>query len=252
MTLKKFALLGAASALGAAALLCSGKMSLAADHLDAPATQMAANAMADITDVYAWMSTDGSKVNLVMDVSPADDGTHHFGPSTLYVFHVTSRPGFLMSGTTQNVICKFASDTSVECWVANGSTTVDYVTGDPSVATGLANASGKIKMFAGRRSDPFFFNLGGFKTAVMTVEGAAAGITFNPAGCPVIDAATANVLRTQLVTPPAAQVGPCMAAQGDCFATFNVNSIVMQIDKTDLNVGSNTLLSVWGSTNMAM
>lgn len=250
--MKKFALLGAASALGVGALLCSGQIGHAADHLDAPATQMAANAMADITDVYAWMSSDGSKVNLAMDVSPADDGSHHFGPSTLYVFHVTSRPGFGMAGSTQNVVCKFASDTSAQCWVVNGSTVVDYVSGDPSATVGVSNPTGKMKMFAGRRSDPFFFNLGGFKTTVATVEAAAAGITFNPAGCPVIDATTANTLRTQLVTPPATQVGPCPAAQADCFANFNVMSIVLQIDKTELNGGTNTLLSVWGSTNMAM
>ncbi len=251
--MKKLAFLGAAGALSAAALFCGGKFSLAADHLDAPATQMPTNAMADITDVYAWMSTDGSKVNLIMDVSAADDGTHHFGPSTLYVFHVMSTPGLAMAGTSQEVICKFASDTSGACWLVNGANTVDYVSGDPSATAGIANASGKMKLFAGRRSDPFFFNLGGFKTAVGAVEQAAAagGLTFDVAGCPQIDAATAHQLGTLLATPPAQMVGPCVANQLDCFANFNVMSVVLQIDKTELNLNSQSLLAVWGSTNVA-
>jgi hypothetical protein len=157
-----------------------------------------------------------------------------------------------MPGTTQNVICKFASDTSVQCWIVNGSTTVDYVTGNPSATAGVANSTGKMRVFAGRRSDPFFFNLGGFKSAVAAVEGAASGITFNPAGCPVIDVGTATQLRGLLTTAPATQVGPCAASQADCFARFNVMAIVLQVDKTELNASTNTVLSVWGSTNMAM
>ena len=207
--------------------------------------------MADITDVYAWMSPDGKNVNLVMDVSPGDDGTHAFGPQFQYVFHVTSTPGYGMPGTTRNVLCTFASKSSGQCWILDSSgTTIDYLSGDPSQASGIFSLSDKMHLFAGRRSDPFFFNLGGFKTAVATVEGAAGGLTFNTAGCPVIDAATAGTLRTQLTTAPASMVGPCPAGQADCFKNFNVMAIILQINKGELNVGSNTLLSVWGSTNM--
>src|SRR5262249_23849384 len=166
--LKKLALLGAVGGVGlGAVLIVSQHASHAADHLDAPTIKMTANRMADINDVYAWMSTDGTKINLAMTVSPAEDGTHHFGPSVQYVFHVTSHPGatnmmaFGKPGTETNVICTFASDTSAQCWVV-GTSTKDYITGDPSSTTGLTNKCGSMKLFAGKRSDPFFFDLSGF------------------------------------------------------------------------------------------
>ena len=53
----------------------------AADHVDSPS--LTSNPMADITDVYSWMT--GANLNLVMDVSPFDDGVRRFDPSVLYV-----------------------------------------------------------------------------------------------------------------------------------------------------------------------
>ena len=130
--MKKLAFLGAAAGVGAGALLVMHTPTHAADHLDAPA--IVTNPMADLTDVFAWNDSTASKVNLVMDVSPADPGAgsaaRHFGPSILYVFHVTSVAAFgppPLTGTTTNVICKFASDTSAECWVGDKG----YVTATP-------------------------------------------------------------------------------------------------------------------------
>src|SRR5690348_2664374 len=123
----------------------------AADHLDAPAAS--ANHMADITDVYAWMNQMATKVNLVMDVSPADDNTMApFVPSVQYAFHAVSHPGanvaaaFGAPGTESKIICTFASDTSIQCWVVGqDGSTLDYVTGDPSNAAGLTSADGKVR-----------------------------------------------------------------------------------------------------------
>lgn len=244
-TLQKLAFLGGAAGIVIAALLI-GHDSKAADHLDAPATM--ANPMADIADVYAWMTPDGSDVNLAMTVSPADDSTRHFGPSVLYTFHVTSTPGFTMPGTEMNVICKLSSDTMAQCWIG----TVDYVTGDPSNTAGVTSTDGRVKLFAGTRSDPFFFNLQGFRDAVTTVEGAAGGLTFNAAGCPTIDNNTGAALRGLLQEGAQTTAGaPCSTTSADCFAALNVKVILLQIDKKLLNVGTNTVLGVWASTNMA-
>jgi hypothetical protein len=249
--LKKLVLLGATVGVAASALVLSHQ-SHAADHLDAPTVSMAANQMADLADVYAWMNADASKINLVMTVSPADMGVNTFGPSVQYVWHAYSHPGatnataFFTPGTESRVVCTFASNTSAECWAVQGTAVKDYVKGDPSTA--MTSADGKMKVFAGRRSDPFFFNLGGFKTAVSIVEGAGA-LPHDAAGCPTIDAATAGTLRTALSNPPAAQVGPCAAGQIDCFKTFNVMAISVQIDKSLLLQGTDKLLSVWGSTH---
>jgi len=223
--------------------------SQAADHLDSPGPD--ANPMADIGDVFAWMTTDGAKVNLAMTVSPADDGTRHFGNTVQYAFHISSRPGLDMAGMESKVICTFTSDTAGKCWVIDpAGKTLDYVEGDLSGVAGKASASGKFRAFAGRRSDPFFFNLGGFLKAVGFVKAniAALAASENAQGCPDTTAAAAT-LRSDLQTAVTAQTGPCAANQIDCFLNFNVMSIVLQVDKDELLKGSDKLLSVWGSTH---
>lgn len=202
--------------------------------------------IADITDVYAWMS--GSKLNLVMDVSPRDDGTHAFGPAVLYAFHLTSKPRLGLAepgGTETQVICRFDSNTSMQCWVVSGGAPKDYVIGDPSNPAGVTSPSGRVKVFAGRRSDPAFFNLSGFNTAMagFAPQLGTPGTTDN-AGCPGGVLADKFVtLRTQLGNPPGS----------DSFATSNVMAIVVQIDPALVNTANNnvnnTVVAVWGSTH---
>lgn len=199
--------------------------------------------MADITDVYAWMA--GSSLNLVMDVSPRDDGTNAFGPAVLYAFHLTSKPrlGIAEStGTETQVICRFDSNTSVRCWVVSGGATKDYVIGDPSNTAGVTSATGKVKVFAGRRSDPAFFNASGFTTAMSGFAPQVGGIgTSDAAGCPGgVSPDKFVTLRTQLMTG------------SDSFAASNVMAIVVQIDSALVNTGTNTVIAVWGSTHAGM
>lgn len=247
--MKKLALLAVTIGLGAGALFVSSD-SQAADHLDAPAVMT--QPMADIADVYAWMTSDGTKVNLAMTFSPGDSDTRVFGPTVQYVFHVTSYPGFGMAGTETKVICTFTNANAAQCWVTAGTLPKAYVTGDPSVTAGITSSDGKVRLFAGQQWDPFFFNLGAFKTVVGAVESVAGALTFDAAGCPAVPATgspSAAELRAVLTTAPASDVGVCPAGQADCFAALNVKAIVMQVDKSLLNAGTNTLLSVWGSTH---
>lgn len=260
--MNKLALLVGTAGLGIAALLASH--GYAADHLDSDSLK--SNPLADINDVYAWMTNDASKVNLVMTVSPADDGTLGFGPSVLYVFHVTSKPGVdpvaQPGGTETRIVCQFTTATNGSCWVADSANkTKDFVTGNPSDPAGIKSTSGKVLLFAGRRSDPFFFNLQGFKNAVKAIKTAAGGLTFDGAGCPTncgaadtTCALTAAQLRTVLKTAPspAQAEPPCPANQIDCFAGLNVLAIVLQVDKSLLNDGTNTVVSVWGSTHIPL
>jgi hypothetical protein len=246
--MKKLAFLGVAGALGTAVLVPS--LTRAADHLDSPSA--AANPMADIGDVYAWMTSDASKVNLAMTVSPADDGSRHFGPTVQYAFHVEEHAQYGAAGTESQVICSFTSDTAGQCWVVSSSGgVVDYVSGDFTGPNGRASRSGKFRVFAGRRSDPFFFNLAGFKKAVAAVEGANPPLLAT--GCPNVTLApsTPATLRNLLQAESTTAVGPCVANQADCFENFNVMAIVVQVDKDELVDGNNKLLSVWGSTHMA-
>lgn len=252
---KKLALLGGVAVFGCAALLVG--RGHAADHIDSSTLATATNAMADINDVYSWMSTDG-KVNLVMTVSPADPGGRSFGPGVQYVFHATSKAGDAAAvvgaagGVETRVVCTFASATSGQCWVTSGNTVKDWVMGDPSDPAGIASTSGKIRFFAGRRSDPFFFNLQGFRNTVSAVASAAPGLTFDAAGCPSnLPDATAGVLRTTLAATDPTGDAPCPNNEADCFADFNVMAIVVQVDKSLLNQGTNTFIGVWGSTHTA-
>ncbi len=211
---------------------------------DRAAAAPAASPMADITDVYAWRA--GSNLNLVMDVSPQDSGTNAFGPDVLYAFHLTTKSGLgAPGGTETQVICRFASNTSVQCWVVSGSTAEDYVTGDPSNTAGVTSPSGKVKIFAGRRSDPAFFNQAGFNAAIAMYQALNTGIP-DAAGCPVgLQAGQGFGLRTALGDPQPGGSG----SGSDSFAASNVMAIVVQIDVPLVTGGNNTLVAVWGSTH---
>jgi len=219
---------------------------------------MPANQMADIGDVYTWMTSDGANINFAMTVSPADMGTNTFGPSVQYVWHVSDHPGatnkaaFAAAGTETKMICTFASNTSAQCWVVEGTTVKDYVKGDPSTA--MTSADGKMKVFAGRRSDPFFFNLAGFKNAAAAAEGllgaGQADIRASD-GCLELTGAQGAAAQALLGATSGSAVGPCPANQKDCFANFNVMAIVVQADKSLFQASADHLLGVWGSTHMA-
>lgn len=247
--MKKLARYIGAAGLGLSALLFSTDVK-AADHLDSPS--LTANPLADINDVYAWMTTDG-KLNVAMTVSPNDNGTRHFSTAVLYVFHITSKAGLGVGqagGTETKIICQFANDLDAKCWIGD-SPVKDYVEGDPSGAAGVTSFDEKVRLFAGRRSDPFFFNLQGFRDAVTAVKGTA-GITLDAAGCPnnLADAAVAG-FRTKLQEGgQAAATAPCATDHADCFKHLKVKAIVLQLDKSLVLEAGQTTVGVWASTHM--
>ena len=248
--MNKLAFLGGAAGLGALALL-AGRPGHAADHLDSPT--LATTPMADINDVYAWM--DGARLNLAMTLSPGDVDSRAFGPGVQYAFHVHSKTGIGVGvagvGTETRVICAFTTNTSAQCWVTDDASAVkDYLTGDPSNPAGISSTSGKLRLFAGQRSDPCFFNLQGFREAVKAVKAAASAITLDAAGCPSnltnlqVQAVTAN-----LTAAIAIGEAPCPDATRDCFAGLNVKVLLVQVDKSLVTAGPNTAVGVWASTH---
>lgn len=224
---------------------------------------------ADITDVYAWMSTDGSRVYLVMDVQGANLGavaTTKFSDAVQYNFRIGSGAAFSATTTqmpTSNILCKFdnATPQNFECWGpgANGSTSVEYVKDAVGNTAGKASTSGKMKVFAGYRDDPFYFNIRGFASVGSTVKGAYGGLTLDMAGCPTIPAMTStnlvNGLKNTAVgntTPGTDDFGknglaPLPPGTGG-MTNGNILAIVVDIDKSLLTTGG-TMLSVWASTN---
>lgn len=213
----------------------------AADHTDSPAATT--NPLADIGDLLAWMSSDASKLNLVMTVFPKATAGASFDTTTQYAFHVSSKPSFLDAAAPgqTDVICQFYTPTRIECWAGG-----EYVEGDPSDAAGISSASGKLKVFAGLRDDPFFFEFVGFTETVKAVRAAAASLTFDADGCPALDAATAGALVKQLQS--GAMVNGSLPAGSDSFAGGNVLALVVQLDKTVVNTKGD-VLGVWASTH---
>ncbi|HYR56297.1 MAG TPA: DUF4331 family protein [Myxococcaceae bacterium] len=217
------------------ALFCSG-LGQAADHLDGP--RASADPTADITDLFAWMSPDAKTVYLIMNVFPQATQASRFSNAVQYVFHVASRNNFGDPASNPvNIICTFDTSQKISCWAGD-----EYVNGDASNAAGLASGDGKLRVYAGLRDDPFFFNLDGFKHTADTVKAAASSLTFDPAGCPNLPPATAAALRNQLRSD--ANGGPAK----DFFKNLNVLSLVLAVDKSVVAKGG-SLVSVWASTN---
>jgi hypothetical protein len=201
----------------------------AADHFDGPA--LVEDPSTDIADLYAWMTADGTKVNLVMDLVAV-----RFSDAVQYVFHLESSAALGQAGTAQDLICTFTAEQRVGCWLDD-----EYAGGDASASQGVSSASGKMLVFAASRSDPFFFNAEGFAATLSKVKAAAGSLTFDAAGCPAVDAATSEVLVRGLQTrafgePPQ-----------NFFRSRRVSALVVQVDKALVTPGG-PVLSVWAST----
>jgi hypothetical protein len=234
-----------------------------ADHRDGPGVDV--DATVDITDLYTWMSADGSKVYLVLDVQGANTGatmTTKFSNAALYAFHITSGAGVGTTAMPQLITCQFdgATTQGFQCWGPSG----EYVKDLVGTTAGKTSASGKMKVAALVRDDPFPFNIRGFLGLANFVKGAAGSLTKDAAGCPTIDSATSKVATDMLKSDGTGVAGtgvddftkggkaPVACSTSTCDATAvtngNVLSIVIAIDKTLLTTNGN-VLGVWASTN---
>jgi hypothetical protein len=218
----------------AGAAFFAAPLAQAADHLDGPAATL--DPAADITDVYTWL--DGDRVVFVLNVAPKAMSTSQFSDKVQYVLHTSSGVSFGATAAPMDIIATFDASQKISLWVGAD----EYVTGDASQAAGLMTDSGKVKVFAGLREDPFFFNLDGFKATVSAVEAAASMLTFDGSGCPALDQGTSTALVTQLKSDPTGAAGK------DFFAGLNVLSIVVSVDKSLVTSGG-PVLAVWGSTH---
>lgn len=223
--------------LGACAAMAVAPLALAADHRDA--TKLLADPSSDINDVYAWMQS--GKIVMAMSVFPVADATSNFSNTLKYVFHTRAgASGLAPTEPEVNVICTFDTTQVASCWAG----TADYVTGDASVTGGITSDSGMLKVFAGLRDDPFFFNLDGFNATITAVKGAIAGggLTFDAFGCPT-NAPVATLVG--LLGSNGADGGP----GANFFAGLNVLAIVVEVDASLLTTATAKQVTIWSSTN---
>jgi hypothetical protein len=223
----------------AAALSTCSLTALAADHRDGPAAT--GDPTSDINDVYSFVNADG-KLVLAMTVSPFAGTTAQFSDAVQYVFHVNKHEAFgETSAGTKNVICQFSATQQISCWIG----TDDFVTGDASNAAGITSLSGDVKVFAGRRADPFYFFLTGFNAARSAVIGAVPSLSLNANGCPILDAATSAALIGLL------QADAQTDNDFDAGSNGNVLAIVIEAEPSVFSDSTNQFVSVWASTHTA-
>jgi hypothetical protein len=218
-----------------AAATTAATLAIAADHRDGP--KATNDPAADITDVYSWI--DGDNMVIVLNVSPTATIESKFSDKVQYWLHTTSGTSFGDKSVPLDIVCTFDAAQAISCWAGG-----EYVTGDASKEAGIASTSGRLKVFAGLRDDPFFFNLTGFKTVAKFVADNGESLMLDAAGCPKIDATTSTTIVTTLKQDGAGMPGK------DDFAGKNVLSIVLSLDKKLMTEGG-PIVSVYGATRAA-
>ena len=205
----------------------------ASDHLDSPAT--VANPQADVSDVYAWISPDGRRLNLVMTVLG-----HAFSDRVDYALHVDSGTVFGHTSASTSIECHFAAANAVKCKLGNA----DSASGDASQLAGLEGRNHKFRVYAGLRDDPFYNNIKGLVSAYTAASSAIkSGAIVDAAGCAHFDEATAKEIRNQMTHTEAG------AAQNFLF-NWTVSAIAVSVDLQAVSRGGK-LLAVWGTASSA-
>jgi hypothetical protein len=205
------------AALAAGAIFtCSSNPARGSDHLDTPT--VATNPRADIGDLYAWTSPDAKQLNLVMTIVGET-----FSDTVEYTFHIDSGKRLGATSGTTSIVCRFETDQTADC-------RADGV--DPS----------RLRVFAGRRDDPFFNNVKGTRAAYQRAAAALRnGAAVDAAGCPSFDASTVQAIQFEWRHT---EGGPA----SDLLAGWTPAALVIAID-LDVVAKAGPLLGVWATTS---
>lgn len=208
------------------AILCaSGIYLIAADHADAPAVT---GKTSDITDVYAFqsLSNPGNMV-LVVNIqgllAPSATTAARFDPETMVEINIDNSTtkdnieDLVIQTTFENGKVQVYGpakpiQTGLKSTLINASTKVEGSITVYGASPSIADQNG-MKVFAGPRDDPFFFDLTQYKKVI-----AATATSFNNPGA-------------------------------DTFAGTNVMSIVIELPKSLLGTGS---VNIWATSNRKM
>jgi hypothetical protein len=177
--------------LGAAGALAALSLGRASDHLDGP--RVTADPPSDVTDVFAFTSpADPSRVVLAMAVVPYATDASAFAGGVSYAFRVQrvdALQPLTLHGTDLDVVCAQAGGGATMGCTGPAGLSGSAALGDTGGGTGA------IRVFAGLRSDPAFFDRQG---ALATIASGRASFTGTNAF------AKANVLAIVVELPSAA------------------------------------------------
>jgi hypothetical protein len=200
-----------------------GGLVYAADHIDSPTVT---NQTTDITDLYVFRGQDVNNLVFVANtqglMAPSATGAAMFDANTLIEFNIDNNgdnvEDLVIQGIYNNGMMKVygpvkPSETGTRSRIEGAATAEVAITPYGSAAN-IGTGSG-MKVFAGPRDDPFFFDLNQFKKII---AGTATG--FNNPG-------------------------------SDAFAGTNVLSLVVEVPKTMLNATGGKL-NVWLETKKKM
>ncbi len=203
----------------------------ASDHLDTPT--VITNPRADIADLYAWTASDGRRLNLVMTI--VGDS---LSENVDYVFHIDSGNAFGATTQSVTIACRTtATPNFIDCRTGDR----DRALGDASSEQGLEGAQHRLRVFAGRRDDPFFNNVRGTRAAYeVAAKALREGATRDGAGCPHFDTATVQAIRTQWRHTTG---GPA----SNLLAGWTPAALVVAIDLPVVTRGG-PVLAVWATT----
>jgi len=204
----------------------------ASDHLDTQA--VIDDPAADIGDLYAWMSPDRRKLNLVLTIVGK-----RFSDHVRYTFRIDSGHAAGETSASSTIECDFNSAVAPECRLDQR----DRARGDASGERGVAGERGLFRVFAGLRDDPFFNNVRGTRAALNVAATAMkGGVPKDGAGCPRFDAATsARILDEWRHTEGAPGL--------NFLAGWNTAALVAEVDIGAVDRGG-PLLGVWATTTV--
>lgn len=176
---KTWAAYGLLVAAGGAAAAWGLIQADAADHLDPPgrtdpdSTPPGTDRAGDIADLYAWHDDSAGTATIALTFSgpnaPESDQSISCDPNVLYTIHFDTDGADMDYASDIDVHARFGEDDVGNCFLqvenlpgAGGEvvqTRAEHVT-----------QAGEAMVFAGLRDDPFFFDLAGFRTTLMTGE----------------------------------------------------------------------------------
>jgi hypothetical protein len=201
----------------------------ASDHLDTPT--VIGDPAADIGDLYAWTSSDGARLNLVMTLVGGK-----FSDRLRYAFNVDSGTVLGATAASTAIVCDFDVANAVDCRVER-----DRAHGDASDAVGLESTRHGFRVFAGLRDDPFFNNVRGTRAALNVAAAAlVSGASRNAGGCPAFVAPTVSKIREEWRHTEG-------HAATNLLAGWKTAALVIAVD-LDLVDRGGPLLGVWATT----